>query len=45
MVSGSRVRGLPANKGSPMEEHSEWTKKSDTSHCCTYVALISSVKL
>ena len=45
MVSGSRLRGLPANKGSPMEEDSEWTEKSDTSRCCAYVALTSSVKL
>ena len=30
MVSGSCLRSLPANRGSPMEEDREWTKKSDT---------------
>ena len=30
MVSGSCLRSLPANRGSPMEEDSEWTKKGDT---------------
>lgn len=26
----SCLRSLPANRGSPMEEDSEWTKKGDT---------------